>query len=208
MDIKYYFFETNDLETIESKIPFKEKGEDAIKEEEDLSFSIERSNNQYIGLALEIKSKSDIFLSVDFYKKESSKSNTNYTTLIIILVIVGILILLGIIIFYKFKHNKKTKDISINDSFQPGISMVNERLYDEASEENYETITDKGDIINKDNYKSQTPELNQQNAFQERKSSIKPIFNCEEAPTAFAPMANDPLDSEPIGNITKGFDKP
>ena len=71
MIIKYYFFETNDLETIESKIPFKENGENVIIK--DLSFSIVRNDNQYIGLVLEIKSSSDIFLSIDFHKKEPDK---------------------------------------------------------------------------------------------------------------------------------------
>ena len=70
MDIKYYLFETNDLETIESKIPFKVKGENAIIK--DLTFSIERNNNEYIGLVLEIQSKSDIFFSIDYHKKESN----------------------------------------------------------------------------------------------------------------------------------------
>ena len=70
--IKYYTFEINDLETIEKKIPFINKGKEVVIK--DLSFSIEKIDEKYIGLVLEMESNSNIELSVDFRKKDEEES--------------------------------------------------------------------------------------------------------------------------------------
>ena len=71
MYIEYYFFETNDFETIESIISSLSGGEEAIIEH--LSFSIERNDNKYIGLLLAIETSSDIFFSIDFPEEKEEE---------------------------------------------------------------------------------------------------------------------------------------
>ena len=77
MTILYYFFETNDFETIESKLSTININDgiqvDMDEMEENLSFSIERTNNDYIGLLLLIYTDSDIFFSIDLEKKDKEE---------------------------------------------------------------------------------------------------------------------------------------
>jgi len=77
--IDYYFFETDEFELIESKIPFKEGGIRANTK--DLYFSIQKNDNSSIGLVLKIEIENDIFLSIDFNNKtEEQYENITNTT--------------------------------------------------------------------------------------------------------------------------------
>jgi len=147
MNIKYYFFETDDFELIESKIPFNEKGN--LANTDDLYFSIQKKDNSSIGLVLNIYTKKDIFLSIDFENKKPISPHNNSKLLIIIFSILGVIILFTFCCFFCYYINKSKDEDNLLQ--RPLYENKNDH-YDDIIYNVNDSYNDSNDIIENVNY--------------------------------------------------------
>jgi len=168
MNIFYYLFETDDFELIETKIPFKEKGNQANTKE--LYFSIQKKDNSSIGLVLDIYTKDYIFLSIDFKNKtpeqDQNKTNTtnndihdnsdqknNKVLISVISILGGIFIIIGCVCYCYFKNkndnNNKDEDYLLQ---RPIYKNKNDHIDDIIYNINDSYNDDNNDIIENVNY--------------------------------------------------------
>ena len=134
MYIKYYFFETNDFELIESKIPFdKDKGIEA--DEKDLFFRVEKQDNSSIGLVLAIYTSNDIILRIDFEDKRPKPQKSYKKIVLTVIGIVGGILFIASCCIYCYCHDKKNKNKDYGNDLlrKPKYTNKNENDYNEES---------------------------------------------------------------------------